>query len=407
MKKSLFTVLLFLYATVAFSQYIPLWQEGYLDIHNIATGKGDATFIVMPDGTKMLIDAGDMTNTRFICPAYPSDTLSPAAWIARYIKHFSKGTPGKVDEVDYFSLTHFHSDHFGSPQAIKEGPNYGKCGIMELGDYIKFDKFVDRAYPDYDFPTKDYILNKVSKKEEAQSIDDYIKFIGWQVATSSSTAEGFQIGSHKQFALKHKPKTYRKAFDIWNIAANGYITSGHGKGKKAMFVTDPAKLDENMFSTAILLKYGKFKYYNGGDIGGGVKGRYSSHRDFESPIADLIGEVTVMKADHHAWMESLNPYFLWKTRPQAIVVQCSHINHPRRETVQRIFDPQMAVLSEVYVTTDAGREQVGEDLFSRIKPAGHIVIRVYEGGSAYQIFVLDNKSTDYHIIYQTEVRELK
>ena len=40
-------------------EYLPKWQEGYMDIHTIATGRGDATFIVMPDGTTLMIDAGD------------------------------------------------------------------------------------------------------------------------------------------------------------------------------------------------------------------------------------------------------------------------------------------------------------------------------------------------------------
>ena len=45
---------------LAYAQdYLPKWQEGYMDIHTIATGRGDATFIIMPDGTTLMIDAGD------------------------------------------------------------------------------------------------------------------------------------------------------------------------------------------------------------------------------------------------------------------------------------------------------------------------------------------------------------
>jgi hypothetical protein len=34
------------------------WREGYLDIHHISTGSGNATFMVFPDGTTLLFDAG-------------------------------------------------------------------------------------------------------------------------------------------------------------------------------------------------------------------------------------------------------------------------------------------------------------------------------------------------------------
>ena len=36
----------------------------------------------------------------------------------------------------------------------------------------------------------------------------------------------------------------------------------------------------------------------------------------------------------------------------------------------------------------------------------NIVVRVYPGGNSYQVFVLDNKSLDYHVIYKTDVIKL-
>lgn len=39
------------------------WQKGMLDIHHINTGRGDATFMIFPDGTTLLVDAGDMSET--------------------------------------------------------------------------------------------------------------------------------------------------------------------------------------------------------------------------------------------------------------------------------------------------------------------------------------------------------
>jgi len=44
-------------------QPLPAWQEGYLDIHHINTGHGDAAFYIFPDGTTMLLDVGEMDPT--------------------------------------------------------------------------------------------------------------------------------------------------------------------------------------------------------------------------------------------------------------------------------------------------------------------------------------------------------
>ena len=37
----------------------PGWKEGQMDIHHIYTGRGEASFLILPDATTMLIDVGD------------------------------------------------------------------------------------------------------------------------------------------------------------------------------------------------------------------------------------------------------------------------------------------------------------------------------------------------------------
>lgn len=386
-------------------EYLPAWQEGYMDIHVIATGKGDGTFMVLPDGTTMLVDAGDITGSRFICDPYPDDSKTPGQWIARYIRQFSPSfvPPGNVD---YFLLTHFHSDHFGGRTARREGPRYGLCGITDVGEEIHFGKIVDRDYPDYSFPSRETIM-----KQAGAVMKDYMAFVKYQKDSCGTVAEKFSIGSKKQFALTHNPGAFRKNFEIRNLAASSHIWTGKGLKSRPMYSedADPTKFDENMNSTVILVRYGKFSFYHGGDLGGssyGFKAVVTKERNWESQVAELTGPVTVMKADHHGWKDVMNPWFLWKTRPQAVLFQSSHLNHPWKETVRRLTDPQLSVKPELYSTTDAGRSQVGEELFSHIKPTGHIVVRVYEGGSKYRIFILDARSYDYRIIYSTEEKTL-
>ena len=38
-----------------------------------------------------------------------------------------------------------------------------------------------------------------------------------------------------------------------------------------------------------------------------------------------------------------------------------------------------------------------------ILQTGHVVIRVYEGGSTYQIFVLSDMSRTYQIVYKSDI----
>ena len=405
MKKGTLSVLTLLCAALvcaAQPKQLPAWQEGWLDIHNIATGKGDATFLILPDGTTMLVDAGDMTGIAGweVSHPLPYDGRTPGQWIAKYILDHSQGLP-HPDKVDYFLLTHFHADHFGHASARRPGSNYGLCGIMDVGEQIRFGKIVDRGWPSYDFPSWEHML-----KQGQGIMEDYVKYVRWQVAHNGTRAERFQVGSSRQFVLKHKAKDYRESFCIKNIAANCTLAEGRGKKVRNLYTPEenPAEFDENMFSTVFRLDYGPFSYYNGGDLpGNNYPTKATFNRDYESPVADILGHVTVMKADHHGTRDSSNPYFLWKTSPDVIVVQASETKHPWKDTFDRYLDPQHKGKGMVFVTSDAGRKLMGEERWAKLPPAGHVVIRVYEDGQKYQVFVLDAGSGDYRVLYSSRM----
>jgi hypothetical protein len=113
-----------------------------------------------------------------------------------------------------------------------------------------------------------------------------------------------------------------------------------------------------------------------------------------------------MKADHHGQVDSGMPVFLWTLRPDVIVVQCSEYGHPKNVTAQRYMDPVYPGRRDVYITGDISRRDLKEEIWSTFKPYGHVVVRVYEGGERYQVFVLDPFSKDYSIIYESEVYNL-
>ena len=377
---------------------LPQWREGWMDIHTIATGMGDATFLILPDGTSMLIDAGDTFGSRFISRALPDSTRTAGEWIARYILRQQAGKPDPA-RVDYFLLTHYHSDHLGAHTALRPGPHYQLAGVSRVAEQVRFGTIVDRDGPNYGYPSREAILKR------CPSMSEYIKFVLWQRDHAGVRVEPFAVGSRSQFALRYGPKRYKGQFEVFNVAGNGRIADG--RKTRALYDDHPEDWDENMFSCVTLFRYGRFTYYNGGDLGGSGRTKtYKTSRDAESQVADLTGHVTAMKADHHGWKDTVNPYFLWKTAPDVILFPCSHVNHPWSATVRRIADPQQRGRRQMFVTHDTGRQQVGEELWKLFPPHGHIVLRVYEGGTSYQVFVVDAEEEDGEILYQTEIIEL-
>src|SRR5690348_18368861 len=71
---------------------LPEWKAGWLDLHHINTGRGNAAYYIFPDGTTMLLDAGEMdptnprTTSKRNTPIRPDDSKRPSEWIVDYIK---------------------------------------------------------------------------------------------------------------------------------------------------------------------------------------------------------------------------------------------------------------------------------------------------------------------------------
>lgn len=400
MKKILFTIITMILPLLNTSaqEYLPKWKEGFLDIHTVATGRGDAAFIIMPDGTTMLIDAGD--NGKPKDKQHPNDSLRAAQWLVRYISHFSESLPNP-EGIDYAMITHFHDDHYGSTKEMLPGKHgYGLSGMTLVGDKLPISTLVDRGYPEYDFPSKE----KVSKEK---FFSNYRSFCDYQIAKGMKM-EKFSIGSIKQFKMLHNPKKWQKSFIIRNICANGEVWTGKGTNARKMYSGDTDLFDENMNACGLKISYGKFSYWNGGDLSGGNLNIYKSNeRDFESQVAPMIGKVTVMKANHHGYYDTCNGTFLRTLSPDIIVIDARSNNHPVPTTMTRMADKMVwGKECDFYITVDQAREKLGEKLWSCFKPWGHIVVRVYEGGEKYQVFVLDADSLDYRIKYQSEIFSL-
>src|ERR1700726_2966996 len=60
---------------------LPAWKPGVLEIHQIATNRGNSALLILPDGTTMMVDAGAIYGTT----PYLSDPL-PAAPKAAPVK---------------------------------------------------------------------------------------------------------------------------------------------------------------------------------------------------------------------------------------------------------------------------------------------------------------------------------
>jgi L-ascorbate metabolism protein UlaG (beta-lactamase superfamily) len=372
------------------------WKQGEFDIHHIHTGMGEANFFIMPDGTSMLIDSGDMGpndpewERKKLFPPMPECEFHPGKYVARYILRVNPSG----DYVDYFMSSHFHDDHFGTATRGAEmtqgrNPDYVLSGLAETAEYIKFGKFYDRGYPDYDYPV---VMNDMH-------LDNYRKVVAYHVRENGSVQEKFNVGELNQIGMTHGPGKYDDIFSIRNLAANGEVWTGEGAETIRYYDLNPANMtmdhNENTKSIAIRVDYGPFSYYTGGDLSEGVQDEYCSEVNIEAKVGEVCGEVDVCKTNHHAYKDAMTEDFVNAVNPDHYISCAWDIWHTQPQLMERMLARTDGMIFHQFVWPEFLEEHKDAAWYDRLyKDGGHIVVKAYDKGRSYKIYVLDSTNED-------------
>ena len=391
-------------------EVLPAWEEGIMDIHFINSTTGESVFIVMPDGTQLLIDAAsstvatnsnaNTTNTGIRSRWDPTKTNTRGSQIiADYIRKCMEWTGN--NQIDYFVTTHYDNDHIGgyttSLPFSKNSDTYRAIGAAEILDEFQVGKFMDRGYPDYNYPH--------ATKHYKDNVQNYIKAVKWHVANKGLNAEMFKSGVATQIV----PKTDKYKVKVQNISVNGEIWTGVGTNVDYTFpalseivCANPPEASntdncppENACSCVLKISYGSFDDFAGGDLQYNGKS-YFPWKNIELPCAQIAGRVEVMKANHHGVTNTNQADALKAHDPQNIVV-CSWVDcHPRTNVLNTMITTLPNV--DVHITNfwkgerpSGTDDKVTDEEAARVKCYdGHIVVRVTDGGKYYRVMTLED-----------------
>jgi len=375
------------YAETAASTLEP-WRPGTLDIHHLAYGRGNSAFVLGPDGTTILIDAGTTEDSLEVsCPQRPDPSVRPGEWIASYILRQMKHA-GR-EQLDYALITHIHPDHLGdlgpeNPMSAKG--DYRLTGITDVDARAPVARLIDRGFPDYAYP----------QPLQAAFALNYLKYVQSRENLGEST-ERIRVGSTGQIRLVRHPGLYPN-FAVRNLAANGEVWTGAGEHTRRCFpdLKDLRKADyptENMCSIAIRLTYGKFDYFTGGDLTSDTEESGASWQDIETPVARAAGPVEVAVADHHAYFDAVGPNFVRALRPEVFIIPSWYVAHPAVLPLRRMLSQRLyAGDRDVYATcVMQANRMVNNQLLARLRSLeGNIIVRVAPGGEEFRVIVTDN-----------------
>ena len=354
---------------------LPVWKEGYLDIHSINSGRGECTFYVLPDGTTMLVDAGEFhtSGAKYPMVEQKPDTLTrPYKVYSEYIK---KALP-EAGGIDYALATHYHMDHIGRMEKDYEvsDSGYVLTGMMALYDEIPYRTLIDRSWPEYE-----------DKKEQK----NWERFVWSMSARDGMKVEKFELGSDTQFCLVNHPEKYPD-FRILNYHVNGQVWNN---GAVEDYWTDKP-VSENGASAGFLLTYGRFDWFTGGDAGG--NGRVAK------PTSLAIGrQIEAMKGHHHMSWHTMSRTMLRTYNPQVVVNQSFYSHQPWPETMEVTLHEGMpeGECRDVFLTNLHDSTYVdAAGTLAKVKAyRGHIVIRVLPGGGSFYVYMLDDKDLEQRV----------
>jgi hypothetical protein len=380
---------------------LPPWVLGTLDIHQIVTGRGNAAFMMFPDGTTLLLDAGDAGDTEYdrLHPSdadqRPNPSRTPAQWITRYVRHMA----GPDARLDYAVITHFHPDHMGiitGSEPLSIHGEYRLRGITEIAEALPIDRLMDRGWPDYGYlppPTTDRMFA------------NYRRFVAQETATGRLMMIGAQAGTANQITQIRKPDP-QLPFEVRIVAVNDRVWTGKGNETKVRFpALDSIPLradwpDENMCSVAIRITYGRFHYFSGGDMPGYPVPGAAAWHDEETDVAQAIGPTDVHVVNHHGSLEEENPFWLATLRSRVMIVPAWAATHPSPDVLKRMLSPRIYPgPRDIFVTLfrDATKTATGARAAQVASDHGHIVVRVEPGGARYWVLVLDDESESYRV----------
>jgi beta-lactamase superfamily II metal-dependent hydrolase len=360
-----------------------------LEIHQLNVGQGDSTLVLLRDLQGLKNCVGQAANTmepidylpycikngRSLVGSVQKALLIDAGndcygyAVRDYCEKVGALNSKRLSQPNFLMLvTHYHDDHQDGLRCVMRGPNFSNGQdpdeVYRPGEFYRLARF-DRR--DRGMGVTGIIIKEIDKQVVDPTNNDRLWRTEKREIPQGGKVEAGWFSEPRQYSITLGSGVADLPVRIKVVASERSVFTGASsnvqhvepksqKGKKK------GTIDENDRSIALVVEYGSFRHFLGGDAGGSEGKTYS---DIEGVLGPRMATNWVMpavttgvnnakfasaghccsfKLNHHGTKYANDEQFLATLQPRLVVVSAGvklyFHGHPTKETFTRLMAPK-------------------------------------------------------------------